>query len=116
MAHFVPHHSTRTQGVPQYGYAVNSMGTMVDLVPQFDNMMSPATSAADYQAQQQRSATAAAVVSALSPSVPSSTPGADAALVAEAAAQRKNSQARTRTMAFLVIGGMLAYAAIAGGE
>ena len=116
MAYFVPHYSTRTQGVPQYGYAVNSMGTTVDLVPQFDNMMNPATSAAEYQAQQQRAATAAAVVSALGPGSPPSSPVADAALVAEAAAQRNKSQARSRTVAFLVIGGMLAYAAIAGGD
>ncbi len=118
MSYFVPSHSMLTQGTAQYGYAVNTMGAD-DLKLQFQNTMSPATSAAAYADQQKRAATSAAIVSALSPEMPQGVSDEDAALIATMTAaeiERQRRRRRKRMTTYLVLGGILAAVAIAGGE
>jgi hypothetical protein len=117
MSYYVPSYSTLTQGVPQYGYAVNTMGS--DLKMQFQGTMDPATSAEEYAAQQKRAATSAAIVTALTPGMPQGVSDEDAEMIAMMTAseiERQRRRRKKRTTTYLVLGGILAAIAIAGRE
>ena len=117
MSYYVPSYPTLTQGVPQYGYAVNTMGS--DLKMQCENSMSPATSEQAYAEQQKRAATSAAVVTALTPGMPQGVSDEDAELIATMTAaeiERQRRRRKKKTTTYLVLGGILAAIAIAGRE
>jgi hypothetical protein len=121
MTFHVPAYPMLTSTGPMFSFAVNNMGNMQDkdLYKQFQDTMTPATSAAKYAEQQARAASSAAVVMALTPDAPATVPEQDIqrmTALAAAEAERQRQQRRKRTNAMLVVGAILAYAALAGGD